>query len=102
MRRLADQFVNFEFADGVDIWQQVGADHQREDVYRDEDGSAHGKHDEQPLGDVCWFVDLKLHHRDLKYKRVLQVFVTVKNLLCTSPEGTAQRPTRFDSSAISL
>lgn len=66
VRRLGHQPGHLELGDGLDVGQQVGADHEGEYVDRDEDGRADGEHDEEPLRHRRWLVDLELHHGDLQ------------------------------------
>jgi hypothetical protein len=74
-------------------------------VYCHENGSAYRKHDEQPLGDVGWFVDLQFHHRYLKYliEICLQVFMVIVAFCVEGASllDTVQHPRRLDSSTIS-
>jgi hypothetical protein len=65
VRGFGHQAGHLQFTDGLDVRQQVRADHQGEYVHRDEDRRAHGEHYEQPLWYRCWLVYLQLDHRHL-------------------------------------
>lgn len=88
MWRFSEHVASAHLADGVDGRQQVGGDHEREDVHGHQHGGAYGEHDEQPLGHVGRLVDLQLHHgyhgescnaMDIGQHKLKQLIIWIRN-----------------------
>lgn len=62
VRRLLHQVDGVQAANGLDVGQDAGADHQGEHVDGDQEGGYDGKRHQHGAGDFVLIGDLQLHH----------------------------------------
>lgn len=70
MGRFVDRVQVVNVADGLQVWQDAGADHQGEKVHCHKDSGAGAEGYQQPLGIHMILLQLHLHHSHLKETRL--------------------------------
>lgn len=93
VRTFRDQFADFELGNRLDVRQNVRGNHQGENMDRNQHCRADRKHDEEPLGDICWRVDLQLHLQNRNVQLSSQLRETGQELtiaIIANPESSSE------------